>query len=89
MICRPIVEYTQNQTNKIGIKIEKKRKLTGCPCLFIIERERRRSARFRRRSLVPSDLKDLHDGKEIYEALSQATDPDAIKVSVTLIHIGR
>ncbi|PFX24656.1 Breast cancer type 2 susceptibility protein-like [Stylophora pistillata] len=46
---------------------------------FEPERERRRSARFRRRSFVPSDLKDLHDGKEIYEALSQATDPDAIK----------
>ncbi|KAJ7372027.1 Breast cancer 2, early onset [Desmophyllum pertusum] len=41
--------------------------------------ERRRSARFRRRSFSSRDLKDLHDGKEIYEALTQASDPDAVK----------
>ncbi|KAL9974012.1 hypothetical protein ACROYT_G020541 [Oculina patagonica] len=41
--------------------------------------ERRRSARFRRPSFSSRDLDDLHDGKEIYEALNQASDPDAVK----------
>ena len=53
----------------------------------MVERERRRSARFRRRSFLPRDLKDLHGGKEIYEALTQATDPDAVKVSITLARL--
>lgn len=44
--------------------------------------EKRRSARFRRRSFSSRDLKDLHDGKEIYETLTQASDPDSVKVSV-------
>lgn len=61
--------------------------LKDSPCLFIVERERRRSARFRRRSFLPRDLKDLHGGKEIYEALTQATDPDAVKVSITLARL--
>ena len=53
-----------------------------------VEPERRRSARFRRRSLSSCDLSNLHDGKEIYEALTQASDPDAFKVGVdiTLAH---
>jgi len=41
--------------------------------------EKRRSARFRRRSFSSRDLKDLHDGKEIYETLTQASDPDSVK----------
>jgi len=43
------------------------------------ETERRRSARFRRRSFSSDHLRLLHDGKEIYEALTQASDPDAVK----------
>ena len=46
--------------------------------------EKRRSARFRRRSFSSRDLKDLHDGKEIYETLTQASDPDSVKVCVSV-----
>lgn len=53
--------------------------------LWFPETERRRSARFRRRSVSSGDLKELHDGKEIYEALNQASDPDALKVSAVVI----
>ena len=49
------------------------------------ETERRRSARFRRRSFSSDHLRLLHDGKEIYEALTQASDPDAVKVCVAAI----
>ena len=47
--------------------------------------EKRRSARFRRRSFSSRDLKDLHDGKDIYETLTQASDPDSVKVSVSVM----
>ena len=49
---------------------------------FCLIPEKRRSARFRRRSFSSRELKDLNDGKEIYETLTQASDPDSVKVSV-------
>lgn len=49
--------------------------------VVLTEPERRRSARFRRRSFPSNDVKELNDGKEIYEALTQSSDPDALKVS--------
>ena len=48
---------------------------------FTFVPERRRSARFRCRSFSSNDVKGLFDGKEIYEALTQASDPDALRVS--------
>lgn len=48
--------------------------------VILTEPERRRSARFRRRSFPSNDVKALNDGKEIYEALTQFSDPDALKV---------
>lgn len=53
--------------------------------LLLLITEKRRSARFRRRSFSSRDLKDLHDGKEIYETLTQASDPDSVKVSVPVM----
>ncbi|XP_068719868.1 breast cancer type 2 susceptibility protein-like isoform X2 [Montipora capricornis] len=41
--------------------------------------ERRRSARFRCCSFSSNDVKGLFDGKEIYEALTQGSDPDALR----------
>lgn len=53
--------------------------------LLLLITEKRRSARFRRRSFSSRDLKDLHDGKEIYETLTQASDPDSVKVSIPVM----
>lgn len=53
--------------------------------LLLLITEKRRSARFRRRTFSSRDLKDLHDGKEIYETLTQASDPDSVKVSVPVM----
>jgi len=52
---------------------------------FCLIPEKRRSARFRRRSFSSRELKDLNDGKEIYETLTQASDPDSVKVSVPVM----
>ena len=52
---------------------------------FVLETQNRRSTRFRRRSFSSRDLKELHDGKEIYEALTQASDPEAVKVRAAVL----
>ncbi|XP_074621370.1 uncharacterized protein LOC141879914 isoform X2 [Acropora palmata] len=66
-------EDCQRRREKLFIKIQEEfEKEIGQP-------ERRRSARFRRRSFPWNDVKALNDGKEIYEALTQFSDPEALK----------
>ena len=45
--------------------------------------ETQRTTKFRRRSYSSRDLRQLNDGREIYEALTRASDPDAVKVCET------
>ena len=59
--------------------------------LFVVlpETGKRRSSvvRRRRRTFSSPDLKDLYDGREIYEVLAEAPDPEAVKVSVAQLVI--
>ena len=50
---------------------------------FISDIETQRTTKFRRRSYSSRDLRQLSDGREIYEALTRASDPDAVKVCET------
>ena len=50
---------------------------------FISDIETQRATKFRRRSYLFRDLRHLSDGREIYEALTRASDPDAVKVCET------
>ena len=52
-------------------------------CFFISEIETQKATKFRRRSYSSRDLRQLSDGREIYEALTRASDPDAVKVCET------
>ncbi|CAH3115249.1 unnamed protein product, partial [Porites lobata] len=65
----------QQRREKLFLQVQEEfEKESGQPDI-----ETQRTTKFRRRSYSSRDLRQLSDGREIYEALTRASDPDAVK----------